>query len=234
MKISKIALVTGANRGLGFEVARQLGENGFHVFLSARHREAGKKAAAELQKQNLSVSFIELDTANPESIQQAARAVAAQIDHLDVLINNAAILKDENLSILQIDSALMQKTLVTNAIGPLLVAQAFHALLAKSADARIVNVSSGSGSLNEMRTYAPAYSISKTALNAVTVQLAFAFQSSGIAVNSVCPGWVRTDMGGRGAPRSVEKGADTIIWLATAAPKKLTGKFLRDRKIIAW
>jgi len=234
MKNSKIALVTGANRGIGFEVARQLAEKNFQVFLTARNREAGNKAATELQKKGAAVSFIELDAANSESIRQAAKEVAAQVDHLDVLVNNAAILEDEPLSILQINFELMQKTLLTNTVGPLLIAQAFHPLLVKSGDARIINVSSGSGSLSEMRTYAPAYSISKTALNAVTVQLAFAFKSSGIAVNSVCPGWVRTDMGGRGAPRSVEKGADTIVWLAAEAPKNLTGKFLRDRKVIAW
>jgi NAD(P)-dependent dehydrogenase (short-subunit alcohol dehydrogenase family) len=128
----------------------------------------------------------------------------------------------------------MQKTLVTNTIGPLLVAQAFHPLLAKNGGGRIINVSSGAGSLSEGGGYAPAYSISKTALNAVTMQLAATLKSAGIAVNSVCPGWVRTDMGGRGAPRSVQQGADTIAWLAAEAPKNLTGKFLRDRKIIQW
>jgi NAD(P)-dependent dehydrogenase (short-subunit alcohol dehydrogenase family) len=234
MKTPKTALITGANRGLGFEVARQLAEKAFHVFLSARHREAGEKAAAILQKNGAKVSFVALDVSDPKSIKSAAQELAATVDHLDVLVNNAALLEDEHLSVLEVGTKLMQRTLVINTIGPLLVAQAFYPLLAKSDFARVINVSSGSGALSEMGTYSPAYSISKTALNAVTVQLANAFKPKGIAVNSVCPGWVRTDMGGRHAPLSVAQGADTIVWLATEAPKNLTGKFLRDRKIIAW
>jgi len=234
MKTSKTVLITGANRGIGFEVARQLAEKSFHIFLTARHREAGEKAVAALQKDGTKASFVALDVSDPDSIKRAAQEVTATVDHLDVLVNNAAILEDEHLSVLEIDAELMQKTLTVNTIGPLLVAQAFYSLLAKSAFARVVNVSSGSGALSEMGTYSPAYSISKTALNGVTVQLANAFKPKGIAVNSVCPGWVRTDMGGRHAPRSVAQGADTIVWLATEAPKSLTGKFLRDRKVIAW
>lgn len=234
MKMTKTALITGANRGIGFEVARQLAEKGFHVFLAARHREAGENAASILQKNGANVSFVELDVSDPAGIKRAEREVAAAVDHLDVLVNNAAILEDENLSVLEVDAGLMQKTLATNTIGPLLMTQAFYPLLAKSAFARVINVSSRSGALSEMGTYSPAYSISKTALSAVTVQLANAFEHKGIAVNSVCPGWVRTGMGGRHAPLSVEEGADTIVWLATEAPKGLTGKFLRDRKVITW
>jgi NAD(P)-dependent dehydrogenase (short-subunit alcohol dehydrogenase family) len=234
MKTSRTALITGANRGIGLEVARQLAEKAFHVFLAARHREAGEKAAAALQKDGTKASFVALDVSDPDSITRAAQEVAATVDHLDVLVNNAAILEDERLSVLEVDAALMQRTLTVNTIGPLLVSQAFYPLLTKSDFGRIINVSSESGALSEMGTYSPAYSISKTALNAVTVQLANAFKHKGIAVNSVCPGWVRTDMGGRHAPRSVTQGADTIVWLATEAPKSLTGKFLRDRKVVSW
>lgn len=232
MAISKIALVTGANKGIGLEVVRQLTEKGFHVFLTARHRGRGQQAVAALKQKGMTVSFVELDIADLESIQRAAQEVAAQVDHLDVLVNNAAILDGEYDSILQVKFELLQQALLTNTIGPLLVAQAFHPLLMKSKDGRIINVSSRAGSLSTMETYAPAYSISKTALNAVTVQLAA--QLKNLAVNSVCPGWVRTDMGGSGAPLSLPQGADTIVWLATEAPKSLTGKFLRDRKVIAW
>jgi NAD(P)-dependent dehydrogenase (short-subunit alcohol dehydrogenase family) len=234
MKNFNTALVTGANKGIGFEVARQLAEKGFHVFLTARHRETGQQAAAQLQRTGAKISFVALDVADEASIKRAAQEVAARADHLDVLVNNAAILEDENLSVLDISTKLMQKTLLTNTVGPLVMAQAFYALLAKSGDGRIINVSSSAGSLSEMETYAPAYSVSKTALNAVTVQLAAQLKSEGIAVNAVCPGWVRTDMGGRGAPRSVQQGADTIVWLATEAPKNLSGKFFRDRKVMAW
>jgi len=232
MKEAKIALITGANKGIGVEVVRQLAAKGFHVFLTARNRELGNRAVEDLAKNGATVSFVELDVSNPESVRRAAKEVAAQVDHLDVLVNNAAILEGEHTSILHVSFELMQQTLVTNTVGPLLVAQAFHPLLMKSKDGRIINVSSGAGALSEMGRYAPAYSISKTALNAVTVQLAA--QLKNLAVNSVCPGWVRTDMGGPGAPRSLQQGADTIIWLATEAPKNLTGKFLRDRKVIAW
>jgi NAD(P)-dependent dehydrogenase (short-subunit alcohol dehydrogenase family) len=124
--------------------------------------------------------------------------------------------------------------LETNTIGPLLVTQTFLPLVRKSQSGRIINVSSESGQLSEMGTWAPAYSISKTALNGVTGQFAAALAESNIAVNSVCPGWVKTDMGGRDAPRSVEQGADTIVWLATEAPQTLTGRFIRDRKAIPW
>lgn len=234
MSKAKSALITGANRGIGLEVARQLAEKGFRIFLAARQREAGEQAAAALHKSGAQVTSVALDVTDAESLRNAAREVTAQGDHLDVLVNNAAILGDENLSVFETSAATLQDVLATNTIGPLLVAQAFLPLLAKSKAGRIINVSSSAGSLNEMGTYAPAYSISKTALNAVTCQLAAALQSAGIAVNSVCPGWVRTDMGGRYAPRSVQKGAETIVWLANSAPQNLTGKFLCDRKVIPW
>ncbi len=126
------------------------------------------------------------------------------------------------------------RTWRTNTLGPLLVAQALAPLLRKSKRGAVINVSSGWGALHDMTDEAPAYGISKAALNAVTRQLAAAFKSDGVAVNSVCPGWVRTDMGGAGADRSVEEGADTIVWLATKAPRKITGQFLRDRKPTPW
>jgi len=228
------ALVTGAYRGIGFEVARQLGERGLHVFVTARRRDAGVKAAAMLQKLGAKVSFVELDVTDAKSIRNAAESVAEQVDRLDVLVNNAAILEDADENIVGVGPALVSRTLDTNALGPLRVTQAFLPLLEKSRAARIINVSSGAGQLSDMGTWAPAYSISKTALNAVTVQIAAALHDKGVAVNSVCPGWVRTEMGGSNAPRSVEEGADTIIWLATEAPRDLTGKFLRDRKEIPW
>ncbi len=126
------------------------------------------------------------------------------------------------------------KTLQINTVGPLMMIQEFWKLLAKSESGRVINVSSGAGALNDMKEYAPGYSISKSALNAVTRQTAAALHRHGIAVNSVCPGWVRTEMGGPSASRSVEKGAETIVWLATEAPASLTGKFLRDKKPIQW
>lgn len=150
-----------------------------------------------------------------------------------MLINNAAILLDRDVPLLELTPELVLDTMRTNTVGPLLVAQKLRPLLARSAAPRIINVSSGGGQLSKgMDGWAPAYCISKTALNAVTCQLANALPK--FAVNSVTPGWVRTDMGGAGATRSVEEGAAGIVWLAADAPQELTGKFFRDRKEMPW
>ena len=230
----KIVLITGANRGIGREVARQLAERGVRVVLGVRRPEAGKKTAAELGALG-KVEVLEIDIADTAGIQRAAQQLAARVDHLDVLVNNAGMLEDGTSTALNVGADVVRRTFETNALGPLQVAQAMVPLLLKAPDgARIINVSSGAGALGEMTNWAPAYSISKTALNAVTRQLAAALRTRDVAVNAVCPGWVRTDMGGAGASRTVDQGADTIVWLATEAPRSLTGKFLRDRKVIGW
>jgi NAD(P)-dependent dehydrogenase (short-subunit alcohol dehydrogenase family) len=229
-----IALVTGANRGIGLEVARQLAARGFAVWLAARSREAGLRAAAGLRKAGAEVSVLELDVADPASVSNAAEAFGRAADHLDVLVNNAAICEDGQASVLAVDPARVQSAVAVNTLGPLRVAQAFWPFLVRAGSGRIINVSSGLGALGDMGDTAPAYSISKAALNAVTRQLAAALAGRGIAVNAVCPGWVRTEMGGPNAPRSVEEGADGIVWLATQAPQTLTGRFLRDRRVIPW
>jgi NAD(P)-dependent dehydrogenase (short-subunit alcohol dehydrogenase family) len=229
----KTALVTGANKGIGYEVARQLTRKGFQVFVGARNRDAGRKAVAEIAKKDGKASFLEIDVADNASVIAASRDFAKAADHLDVLVNNAGIIVDGDTAILEISDELLRKTLETNTLGALRVTRAFVRLLRKSKAPRVINVSSGGGQLTGGADgWSPAYCISKTALNGVTSQLATALPK--FAVNSVCPGWVRTDMGGQGATRSVEEGADTIVWLAADAPQKLTGKFLRDRKEIPW
>ena len=226
----KIALVTGANKGIGFEVALQLSAKGFRVFIGARNEKAGRDAAKKIGER---ATFLKIDVSDQASIASAAKEFGSAADHLDALVNNAGILLDDDKSVLTMTPEIFETTMRTNTLGPISVAAAFESSLKKSPAPRIVNVSSGGGQLTDGADgWAPAYCISKTALNGVTVQLAAALPK--FAINSVCPGWVRTDMGGAGANRSVEEGADTIVWLASEAPQNLTGKFLRDRKEIPW
>ena len=232
MKNGKVALVTGANKGIGFEVARQLVRQNFRVFLGARNPKAGRVAAEKLSSEG-NVTFLEIDVSQPDSVRHAAEAFTRASDHLDVLINNAGIILDGDEAILALTPEIFETTLRTNTLGPLLVAQAFVPFLRKSRTPRIVNVSSGSGQLADGADgWAPAYCVSKTALNGVNSQLAAALPE--FAINVVCPGWVRTEMGGDNATRSIGEGAAGIIWLATEAPQDLSGKFVKDRKVIPW
>jgi NAD(P)-dependent dehydrogenase (short-subunit alcohol dehydrogenase family) len=229
----KTVLITGANKGIGHEVARQLAAKGFHVFVGARNAKAGRKAVEEIAKKSGTATFLEIDVAANGSVTNAAHEFSNIEDHLDVLVNNAGIIGDGDSAILEISDDLFRNTLETNTLGALRVTRAFAPLLRKSKAPRVINVSSGGGQLTGGADgWAPAYCISKTALNGVTVQLAAALPK--FAVNSVCPGWVRTEMGGENASRSVEEGAVTIVWLACEAQQDLTGKFLRDRKEIPW
>lgn len=237
----KTALVTGANKGIGLEIARELCQKGFHVFLAARNPHAGSEAASGLVREklrekfqeNYACTFVPIDVANGASIREAARFVATKVPRLDVLINNAGVLLDHSQSILETPESLITTTLQTNAVGALLVAQAFLPMMERGG--RIINVSSSGGQISEgVSTFAPAYCISKTTLNAITLQLASVLASKGIAVNAMCPGWVQTEMGGAGAPRTLQQGADTAVWLATEASQSLTGKFLQDRREIEW
>jgi len=203
------------------------------VFVGARNAKAGRKAAEEIAQEGGRATFLEINVADNGSVTTAAREFSKITDHLDVLVNNAGIIVDGDNAILETSDDLFRKTLETNTLGALRVPRAFVPLLRKSKAPRLINVSSSGGQLTDGADgWAPAYCISKTALNGVTVQLAAALPK--FAVNSVCPGWVRTDMGGGNATRSVEEGADTIVWLASDAPQDLTGKFLRDRKEIPW
>src|SRR5579883_1490342 len=218
----KTVLITGAYRGLGFEVARQLSERGWQVILSARKKDQGSAAAGRLKQ----AAFVELDITSNASVARAAKEVAA----LDVLINNAAIISDGDEDLLTVPPELVLRTIETNALGALRVSQAFVPHLVRSSAGRIVNVSSGAGQLSDMGSWSPAYATSKATLNAITCLLATALKGKGVAVNSVCPGWCRTEMGGLAAPRSVEEGAAGIAWLAADAPQDKTGLFWRDQQ----
>lgn len=205
--------------------------------MTARDPADAEKAATEIRQDsgNDAVEALTLDVANGASIVAAAEAFGERHDHLDVLVNNAGIFPEGETSILDVDSKALFLSLTTNTLGPLLVTRFFRPWLEKAPEgARIINLSSGLGQLCDMEDVAPTYSISKTALNAVTRQLSAALKGKNIAVNSVCPGWVRTDMGGENATRSVAEGADTVVWLASEAPQSLSGEFLRDRESIPW
>lgn len=232
MENTKTALITGANKGIGFEIARQLGKKGFHVVISGRNENKIKTAAETLQEQGIHAFPLLMDISDRQSIEKATSALAANGVKLSVLVNNAAILLKEDSNIFQ-DISILEKTIVTNVYGALQVTQACIPLLENGA--RIVNISSGGGSLNDdAGGWSPAYCVSKTLLNSVTKQMAYFLSAKNIAVNAVCPGWVKTDMGGKNAPRTVEKGAETPVWLCTDAPQHYTGLFFRDRQIIPW
>lgn len=229
-----IALITGSNRGIGLETARQLAGRGFHVVIAARDETSGGKAADEISAGIASAEFLSLDVSSSESIRKAAAEFAAIADRLNVLVNNAGIYPDEGQSILTIPRDRMAETFQTNTFGPLEVTQAFLPYLKRAESARVINVSSGYGQLDDLSPSVPSYCLSKLALNGLTIMLAKALEGDRIAVNSMCPGWVRTDMGGPNATRSLEEGADTIVWLADEAPHSLTGKFFRSREEISW
>ena len=233
--MAKTALITGAYRGLGLESARQLLTKEFEVILTSRKPEEGKKAVQSLAGKG-KAWFVSMDVANDASIAIAVREVSKLVDHLDVLINNAAIFPDPSKSAFDTTRAMLADAFNVNSASALMVAQAFVPLLmkAKPAPARLVNVSSGLGSLTDMQNSCTAYSFSKTALNAVTRQLASALAEKKIVVNSVCPGWCRTEMGGENAPRSVPEGAEGIVWMATEAPANKSGLFWRDHQVIPW
>lgn len=229
--LEKFVLITGANKGIGFEIARQLGNLGYRVFLTARNKSLGLQAANKLISQNLNVEFIQLDVTNIDSINSAFKKLTEVGSHLDVLINNAGIQLDKS-NILNMPVSVLQETIETNVFGVIEVIKKFFPLMSKNG--RIINISSQLGSLNSMGSYAPAYSISKTMLNAVTRQFSNALKNFGISVNSMHPGWVHTDMGGNQAPLLVEKGAETAVWLASEAPHNLTGRFFYKKKEIEW
>jgi len=231
--MQKTILITGSNRGIGFEIARQCAQKKFRVFISGRDESKLNQAALKLENENLKVEKLLMDVSDPESILRAAAGFKAMNIPLDVLVNNAGIGVKGDDSLHTNKEEIFSETLNTNAYGPLRLTKAFLSSLASPS--RIIMISSGGGSMtDEPGGWWPAYCVSKTLLNAITRQLAYELALKKIAVNAVCPGWVRTDMGGRGAYRSVEKGAETPVWLASEAPQDLTGIFLRDKKEIPW
>lgn len=238
----RIALVTGANRGIGFEIARQLAAKKVKVLIGARDPAKGLKAREELGRHGFDVHSIQLDVTDSRSIQAAVGRIKDEFERLDILVNNAGIKIDSQSGILELNATIFQNTLETNALGPLLLSQACVPLMKINKYGRIVNISSTLGSLSDMagpdspyaEVRSPAYRLSKTILNGMTVMLAAELRWSNILVNSACPGWVRTNLGGSQAPLSTEQGADTPVWLATLPNEGPSGGFFRDRQPLAW
>src|SRR3989442_953212 len=230
---AKIALVTGANRGLGLEVVRQLARRGMVVILGARDRTKGQRAAQSLMDAGLAVVPRRLDVTEQETIGRLATDIDQEFGRLDVLVNNAGGLYDPWQRAASADFRLVQAALETNTVGPWRMCHAFVPLLRKSQAGRIVNVSSEAGSLASMGAGTPAYSVSKAALNAFTRVLAAELRAARILVNAVCPGWVATDMGGGGG-RPVEEGAAGVVWAATLPDGGPTGGFFRDGRPLPW
>jgi NAD(P)-dependent dehydrogenase (short-subunit alcohol dehydrogenase family) len=231
---SKTILITGANKGIGFEASRQLARLGHRVILSARSAERGEKAVNELAAQKLKVEFLLLDTADEQSILRAARELKERITALHVLVNNAAILDTWEGSVLEAKAADLRDTFATNVIGPVLLTQALLPLLEAGKPARVINVSSRLGSLQEMTDGWAGYGISKAALNAATRKLALALEPRGISVIAASPGWVRTDMGGAGANLSLEEGGKNIVHVVTDIPADATNRFVFADGDLAW
>ena len=231
-----VALVTGANRGIGREVARQLAVRGYEVLLSARDGEKARTAAEELTRSTGgSVLPLTLDVSDPQSIAAAAERVRAEPGRLDVLVNNAGIGSDFGVAGAEPDFAAIQRALDTNFYGAYRLTIELLGLLRESAHPRIVNVSSGMGGVAEMGGWSPGYRVSKAALNATTRILATELKDAGFLVNSACPGFVNTDMGGpMGATKPVEDGAAGIVWLATLPDDGPSGGFFRDRRPVAF
>jgi NAD(P)-dependent dehydrogenase (short-subunit alcohol dehydrogenase family) len=220
----RVALVTGTSRGIGAEIARQLAaDHGFVAYAGARDPDDVEEAEG--------IVPIELDVTDEDEIFAAVERIGSDVGHLDALINNAGVYGDPvGAADYDIDRA--HEVLEVNTFGPWRLIEALLPLLRRSDAPRIVNVSSGAGQLSDMNGGRGAYRVSKAALNALTKTLAW--DEDDIKINVMCPGWVRTDMGGSGAPKSVEDGADTAVWLATLPDDGPTGGFFRNRKPIPW
>jgi NAD(P)-dependent dehydrogenase (short-subunit alcohol dehydrogenase family) len=228
-----VALVTGANRGIGLELVRQLARQGYTAILGSRDPDKGEAAAAGLRGQGLEVEARTIDVTDATGVEALGRSLRADHGRLDVLVNNAAIHYDTWQSGIDADLQIVREALETNLLGAWRTAQACLPLLRRSRHGRLVNVSSGAGSLAGMGAGTPAYSVSKAALNAMTRVLAAELKGEGVLVNAICPGWVATDMGGAGG-RPVEVGAASVMWAVLLPDDGPTGGFFREGRPLDW
>lgn len=224
----KIALVTGGNRGIGKAIVESLAAQGLKVLLACRDKEDGLKVAREIHGD---VSVVQLELSDPKKLIKQIRQIDAEYPHMDVLVNNAGVLEERDFS--NLSSSDLMHSMQVNALAAYELMQFFGNRMANNGYGRIVNVSSGWGAFSDGLTGPAAYSISKATLNAITKVAANNYPES-VKINALCPGWVRTRMGGASATRSPEAGAETAVWLATLDDKGPTGKFFRDKKQIEW
>jgi NAD(P)-dependent dehydrogenase (short-subunit alcohol dehydrogenase family) len=234
MASRRIAVVTGANRGIGLETCRQLARKGARVVLTARDEGNGRAAAEQLGREGIEVLFHQLDVTDLRSVERLVGFLRDELHGVDILVNNAGVFLDQRRGGLDVGMPVVRDTLEVNLLGPWRLAQECVPLMRWKSYGRIVNLSSGLGSMAEMAGGYSAYRVSKAALNALTRILADELRSTNILVNAVCPGWVQTEMGGPNAPVPVDKGAETAVWLATLPDGGPTGGFFRDRRLIPW
>lgn len=233
----KIALITGAYKGIGLEIGRQLGQQGVTILLSARSLDKAEKAASILKEENLDVIGIELDVTNSEHIAEVVQFIQDKYGKLDILVNNAGIYLDH----LGNTTDVMRQSFETNVLGPHALTEALLPLLKSSPMGRIVNQSSILGSIHTILTdpflsqaSAPGYTSSKAALNALTAQLSIRLKDTNVKVNATHPGWVKTDMGGKDAPMEINEGAETAVQLATLPEDGPTGGFFHRGEVLPW
>ncbi len=234
MAETRVALITGANRGIGFEIARQLARLGIIAVIGSRDLAKGQQAAEGFKSEGLDAPVVQLDVDDPSSIAKGVAEANSFFGRIDILVNNAGILTDKAKLVLEIDPAEVEALFRSNTIGPLRMIQAVAPGMKERGYGRIVNLSSKLAHLKDMAGGYPGYRISKTALNALTRVAAAEFGPGNIKVNAMSPGWVKTDMGGPDATRTVTEGADTAVWLATLPDDGPTGGFFDSRKAIAW
>jgi NAD(P)-dependent dehydrogenase (short-subunit alcohol dehydrogenase family) len=228
-----VAIVTGGNRGIGHEICKELSKAGCNVVLTSRNEEEGRRAVAKLHQYD-NVAYRRLDVTDSKDIASLRDWILKTYGRVDILINNAGVYLDEGVSVFDVDENLMQDTIAVNFYGAFHMCRAFVPIMRQNGYGRIVNVSSGYGAMSEMGGYVAAYRISKAALNALTLIMANELRNGNIKVNAVCPGWVRTDMGGSMAPISSEAAAKDIVHFALVDANGPTGGFFRHKKPIQW
>jgi len=235
MSARKVAIVTGGNRGIGHEIARQLVKAEVFVVVGARDRAKCDRAVEALSADGGNVAAFPLDVSDTKSVRRFVEHVEKEHGAPGILVNNAGVYPEAfDAKVVDTPTSLWRETIEVNLFGAVRMCREVVPLMTRLRYGRIVNISSGMGQLNHMGEGSPAYRVSKAALNALTRTLAAEVAGSGILVNSMSPGWVRTDMGGAEAPRSVEEGADTAVWLSLLPSNGPTGQFFRDRQPIPW